>query len=108
MALPAIADMRQHFSEATLALAARSGLAPLFESVPGVDLVVRLESRAAAGRGGARTPGLCGHTSSIWRFCCRTRSIQPGSSGKRGSRTVGLSERLPARASDGVAGSSAR
>ena len=44
MALPAIADVRRHFSEATLALAARSGLAPLFESVPGVDLVVRLES----------------------------------------------------------------
>ncbi|MGH9146967.1 MAG: lipopolysaccharide heptosyltransferase II [Vicinamibacterales bacterium] len=48
MALPAIADVRRHFSEATLALAARSGLAPLFESVPGVDVVVRLESSGKA------------------------------------------------------------
>ena len=48
MALPAIADVRRQFSDATLALAARSGLAPLFESVPGVDVVVRLESSGKA------------------------------------------------------------
>ena len=49
MALPAVADIRRHFSEARLALAARPGLAPLFESVPGVDGVVRLESSGHAG-----------------------------------------------------------
>jgi heptosyltransferase-2 len=51
MALPAIADVRRHFAEATLAMAARAGLAPLFESVPGVDAVVSLQSKGkAAGR----------------------------------------------------------
>lgn len=48
MALPAIADIRRHFPEAALAVAARDGLAPLFESVPGVDVVVRLKSSGKA------------------------------------------------------------
>jgi heptosyltransferase-2 len=44
MALPAIADVRRRWPDATLAVAARSGLAPLFESVPGVEEVVPLEA----------------------------------------------------------------
>jgi heptosyltransferase-2 len=52
MALPAIADLRQHFSGATLAVAARGGLAPLFQSVPGLDAVVSLQGPSKArGRG---------------------------------------------------------
>jgi heptosyltransferase-2 len=53
MALPAIADVRRHFAEATLTIAARAGLAPLFESVPGVDRVVALQSKGKA-RGRSR------------------------------------------------------
>jgi heptosyltransferase-2 len=53
MALPAIADVRRHFTEATLTIAARKGLAPLFESVPGVDAVVSLHSKGK-GRGRSR------------------------------------------------------
>lgn len=42
MALPAIADVRRHFSEAELTIAARQPLAPLFRSVDGVNAVVTL------------------------------------------------------------------
>lgn len=42
MALPAIDDVRRHFREARLAVAARASLAPLFDRVPGVDAVVSL------------------------------------------------------------------
>ena len=45
MALPAIADVRQAFREAQLGIAARAGLAALFEAVPGVDAVVRLNGQ---------------------------------------------------------------
>jgi heptosyltransferase II len=59
MALPAIADVRRHFADATLTMAARAGLAPLFESVPGVDSVVALQSTGkAAGRWRADTRAL--------------------------------------------------
>jgi heptosyltransferase-2 len=42
MALPALADVRRQFRAATLAVAARSGLAPIYDAVPGVDDVVPL------------------------------------------------------------------
>jgi heptosyltransferase-2 len=42
MALPAIADLRRHFRDARLAIAARASVAPLFEMVEGVDEVVSL------------------------------------------------------------------
>ena len=45
MALPALADVRRQFVGATLAVAAREGLAPVFESVPGVDAIIRLLAR---------------------------------------------------------------
>jgi lipopolysaccharide heptosyltransferase II len=46
MALPALADVRRQFCRATLAVAARQGLAPLFESVPCVDAIVPLAPRS--------------------------------------------------------------
>lgn len=42
MALPAIADVRRHFAQADLAIAARPPVAPLFAMVQGVDELVML------------------------------------------------------------------
>jgi heptosyltransferase-2 len=44
MALPAVADIRRHFPDATLAVAARAKVAPMFAWVPGVDRVVTLST----------------------------------------------------------------
>ena len=49
MALPALADLRRHFADAHLAVAARGSVAPLFNMVEGVDEIVSLP-----GRGGWR------------------------------------------------------
>lgn len=49
MALPAIADIRRHFPDAVLAVAARPSVAPLFSMVQGIDDAVTLP-----GRGGVR------------------------------------------------------
>ncbi len=49
MALPALADVRRHYAEATLTIAARRPLAALATMIPGVDGGVPLD-----GRGGAR------------------------------------------------------
>jgi heptosyltransferase-2 len=49
MALPALADVRVHFADASLTVAARRSVAPMFDMVPGVDAVVTLP-----GRGGLR------------------------------------------------------
>ena len=49
MALPAIADIRRHFADSTLAVAARPSVAPLFTMVQGIDETVTLP-----GRGGFR------------------------------------------------------
>lgn len=43
MALPAIRDVRRHFSSDTLTIAARASVAPVFRAVPGVDRIVFLE-----------------------------------------------------------------
>ena len=40
MALPALTDLRRHFSGAHLAVAARPSVAPVFSMVEGVDEVV--------------------------------------------------------------------
>lgn len=48
MALPAIADIRRAAPGATLAIAARRPVAPLFTMAPGVDEIVTLEGRRAA------------------------------------------------------------
>ncbi len=45
MALPAIADVRRHYPDAYLAVAARAAVAPLFMMVEGVDAVVTLPGR---------------------------------------------------------------
>ena len=45
MALPALADLRKRFASASLVVAARRGLAPIFESVPGVDRVIPLDEQ---------------------------------------------------------------
>ena len=49
MALPAVADVRRHFPDAHLAVAARTSVAPVFTMVQGVDQVVTL-----TGGGGLR------------------------------------------------------
>ncbi len=48
MALPALADVRRASPAATLAVAARPAVAPMFSMVPGVDEVVTLAARGAA------------------------------------------------------------
>ena len=45
MALPALTDIRRHFSGAALTVAARSSVAPLYSLVPGVDQIVPLQWR---------------------------------------------------------------
>ncbi len=50
MALPAIRDVRRHFSGSTLTIAARSSVAPLFRVVSGIDRLEVLDSKNAAGR----------------------------------------------------------
>ena len=42
MALPAVADIRRHFADAQLTIAARPAVAPLFSMVQGVDALVTL------------------------------------------------------------------
>lgn len=49
MALPAVADVRRHFADAHLAVAARAAVAPLFDMVVGIDEVVRLPGRGGIG-----------------------------------------------------------
>jgi heptosyltransferase-2 len=48
MALPAIRDVRRHFSSAQVVVAARPSVAPLFRAVAGVDDVVTLEGKKFA------------------------------------------------------------
>ena len=43
MALPAIRDVRRHFSADTLTVAARASVAPVFRAVPGVDRIIVLD-----------------------------------------------------------------
>ncbi len=45
MALPAVQTLRDHLPHAQFIVAARPSVAPLYAMVPGVDTVVRLESR---------------------------------------------------------------
>jgi len=45
MALPAIRDVRRHFEQASLTVAARPSVAPLFRSVPGVDRIAVLDAK---------------------------------------------------------------
>lgn len=53
MALPALADIRRHFAQARLTVAARASVAALFAMVPGVDAVLTLPGRG--GPAGLRT-----------------------------------------------------
>src|ERR687895_244440 len=50
MALPAIRDVRRHYANATLTLAARSSVAALFRAVPGIDRIAVLDSHDTLGR----------------------------------------------------------
>jgi heptosyltransferase-2 len=45
MALPALADLKRHFASASLAVAARASVAPLYSLVPGVEQVLALQWR---------------------------------------------------------------
>lgn len=53
MALPAVADVRRHFPNVRLSVAARAAVAPLYALTPGVDAVVTLEWRGAPTSRGA-------------------------------------------------------
>lgn len=44
MALPALADLRRHLTGARLVVAARPGVAPLYDLVPGIDGVVTMSA----------------------------------------------------------------
>jgi lipopolysaccharide heptosyltransferase II len=46
MALPAVADLRRHFSASRLVVAARASVASLFTLVPGIDSVVSADVRS--------------------------------------------------------------
>ena len=48
MALPAIRDIRRHFANDRVAVAARPSVAPVFRAVPGVDRVVLTEKKTDA------------------------------------------------------------
>ena len=65
MALPAFADVRRHFADAHLAVAARPSVAPMFAMVQGVDELVRLP-------GGGGLKALSGWKSDV-------TALQPGS-----------------------------
>src|SRR5262245_13580992 len=43
MALPAIRDLRRHFRDEPLTIAARASVAPVFRAVPGIDSIAVLE-----------------------------------------------------------------
>ena len=48
MALPAIADLRQHMADAVIDVAARPSIAPLFSMVPSVNHVIAIEKTDSA------------------------------------------------------------
>ena len=48
MALPAIQDLRRHFSSAHFVIGARSSVATLFRAVPGIDEIVLLRASSAS------------------------------------------------------------
>jgi heptosyltransferase-2 len=50
MALPAIRDVRRHFSGSSLTIAARPSVAPLFRAVAGIDRLEVLDAKAEATR----------------------------------------------------------
>jgi heptosyltransferase-2 len=50
MALPAIRDLRRHFSGQTFTVAARASVAPVFLAVPGVDRITVLDRKGDPAR----------------------------------------------------------
>jgi heptosyltransferase-2 len=50
MALPAIRDVRRHFSGSSLTIAARPSVAPLFRAVSGIDRLEVLDAKGGAAR----------------------------------------------------------
>lgn len=54
MALPAIEDVRRHAPDASISVAARPSIAPLFALVPGIRDVVVVDRRGEGWRGGMR------------------------------------------------------
>ena len=51
MALPAVADLRRHFSATRLVVAARASVSSLFTLVPGIDSIVSADVRSIRGTG---------------------------------------------------------
>src|SRR5262245_56226378 len=51
MALPAVADLRRHFSAHRLVVAARASVSSLFTLVPGIDSIVSAEVSSIRGSG---------------------------------------------------------
>ena len=53
MALPAVADLRRHFSHERLVIAARASVSSLFTLVPGIDAIVSADVPSIRGTGAA-------------------------------------------------------
>ena len=66
MALPAIADVRRASPGASIAVAARGAIAPLFSLVPGIDETIVLRRPATVGRVGG------------WRWWRRAQAFPNG------------------------------
>ena len=93
MALPAIADVRRALPDASLTIAARPAIAPLFSMVPGIDDVVvwlRERSRARA----IAAPFRYGDSAAQF--------VSRGVDGlaSRHARALGISDRLAPAAAD--------
>ena len=59
MALPAIRDVRRHFSGQPLSVAARPSIAPVFRAVPGIDRIIVLERRKGIVAASRQTSASC-------------------------------------------------
>jgi heptosyltransferase II len=90
MALPAVADLRRHESTRRLAVAARPGVAELWQLVAGVDAVVTM----TAGRGPARWSAISASAEAVRSVRADTAVLLPNSPGTAlVARRAGVPER---------------
>jgi lipopolysaccharide heptosyltransferase II len=66
MALPAVADLRRHFSATRLVVAARASVGSLFTLVPGIDSIVSAEASSIRGSGASTAVLLPNSFASAW------------------------------------------
>ena len=92
MALPAIRDVRRHYSGQPLTIAARPSISSVFRAVPGIDRIIVLER----GKEAAQLRGDIGIL-----FPNSFRSAWIAEAGRR-QGTLGLSHRFPSAAADAI------